>query len=217
MTSFLETVFHLEKEEILRSKFRNTIYDGRTISEYFGEKPLQNGKEPPTFGRLLERFVFSKLPAFTYEDFIKYRRVYEKYPHLYLRYRDDPVYLVNIRDLCAHFDKYADQPETPVGFCRPSFFSRYHTVCFVNNETGEEHAERYPMEKNGKRSQTADRIFLHLFYSNGMYAEILKSVEWADYESLKAELKEEKRTERQKAVVERILTEDADLLKRLGQ
>lgn len=214
MTSFLETVFHLEKEEILRSKFRNTIYDGRTISEYFGEKPLQNGKEPPTFGRLLERFVFPKIPTFTYEDFIKHRRVYEKYPHLYLRYRDN--YLVNIRDLCAHFDKYADQPETPVGFCRPSFFSRYHTVYFVNNETGEERAERYPMEKNGKWSQTADRIFLHLF-SNRPSAEILKSVEWADYESLEAELKEEKRAERQKKIVDRILTEDADLLKRLGQ
>ena len=216
MTNFLETVLWQRKEVLLASKFRDTIYNGRTIAEYFGEKPVSNGKEVPPFRQLLERFVFPKIPAFTYADFIKHRSVYEKYPRLYLRHGDNPVYLADIRDLCAHFDKFAGRTETPVDFRPPTFFSRCYTISFVNNATGEERTERYPAE-NGKRPREADGLFLHLFYSDKSDAAILESVSWSDYEALKAELKTAKRLEKQKAVVERILTEDKDLLERLSR
>ena len=184
MTNALDALFQLNKSFIMSSKFQNTLYKGKKVCEYFGEKP--------TTDKMLD-----KLPTISYEKLLKNRAVYEKYPHLYLRFIGKHNYLVNIGAFCRHLDAYADSPEIPVNFYLPSFFSRYYTICWHNHLTKNGRTERFATPNGGVPTK-ANELFLHLFYFDEPYEQILETTDWADYESLIIELKNVKFNEKKR-------------------
>lgn len=182
----LDALFQLNKSFIMSSKFQNNLYKGKKVCEYFGEKPT-TFRVGGSFAVLLDKML-DKLPTISYEKLLKNRAVYEKYPHLYLRFIGKHNYLVNIGAFCQHLDTYAESPEIPVNFCLPSFFSRYYTVCWYNINTQTGRTERFAAPNGGVPTKAND-LFLHLFYFDEPYEQILETTNWADYESLRAELK----------------------------
>ena len=182
----LDALFQLNKDFIMSSKFQNNLYRGKKVCEYFGEKPT-TFRVGNSFAALLDKML-NKLPTISYEKLVKNRAVYEKYPHLYLRFIGKHNYLVNIGVFCRHLDTYANSSEIPVNFCLPSFFSRYYTICWHNIHTQTDRTERFAAPNGGVPTKAND-LFLHLFYFDEPYEQILETTNWADYESLRAELK----------------------------
>lgn len=186
MTNALNMLFQLNKDFIMSSKFQNSLYKGQKVCRYFGEKPT-TFKDGKSFYELLLRMI-NKLPTISYETLLQKRDIYEKYPHLYLRFIGNHNYLVNIGDFCRHIDAYAGSSEIPVNFFLPSFFSRFYTIRWFNVITKTARDERYNAP-HGEVPQKAREVFLHLFYFDKSYEDILESLDWADYEKLIAELK----------------------------
>lgn len=186
MITALEALFQLNKKWIMTSKFQNNIYKGQKVCEYLGENST-TFKVGLSFEALLNKMI-NKLPLISYERLVKHRDIYEKYPHLYLRYIGRHNYLVNIGEFCKHLDDYAIKEEIPISFFLPSFFSRYYTIRWLNKKTKTIRDEKYA-SPTCKPPKLAKDIFLHLFYFNQSYEEILERINWADYESFIAEFK----------------------------
>ena len=195
MANALDALFQLNKSFIMSSKFQNSLYKGKKVCEYFGKKPT-TFRVGGSFAALLDKML-DKLPTISYEKLLKNRAVYEKYPHLYLRFIGKHNYLVNIGAFCRHLDAYADSPEIPVNFYLPSFFSRYYTICWHNHLTKTGRTERF-VTPNGGVPTKANELFLHLFYFDEPYEQILETTNWADYESLIVELKNAKFNEKKR-------------------
>lgn len=193
MTNALDALFQLNKKFIMSSKFQNNLYKGQKVCEYLNEKPT-TFKIGTSFSALLDKMI-NKLPSISYEKLVKNRNIYEKYPHLYLRFIGRHNYLVNIGDFYRHLDIYANSPEIPIYFFLPSFFSRYYTIRWLNIITQTTRDEKYATPK-GNVPTKAKKLFLHLFYFEQAYETILEATDWADYESLIAELKNEKYNQR---------------------
>ena len=117
-TNALDALFQLNKDFIMSSKFQNNLYKGQKVCEYLGKKP-STFKIGNSFSALLNKMI-DKLPSISYEKLIQNRRIYEKYPHLYLRFIGSHNYLVNIGALCRHCDAYANSSEIPIYFYLPS-------------------------------------------------------------------------------------------------
>ena len=192
-TNALDALFQLNKDFIMSSKFQNNLYKGQKVCEYLGKKP-STFKIGNSFSALLNKMI-DKLPSISYEKLIQNRRIYEKYPHLYLRFIGSHNYLVNIGALCRHCDAYANSSEIPIYFYLPSFFSRYYTITWFNILTKTSRNERYAAPR-GNVPTEAKKLFLHLFYFDEPYEKILETLNWADYESLIAELKKAKYDQR---------------------
>ena len=135
--------------------------------------------------------MIEKLPIISYEKLLKKRNIYEKYQHLYLRFIGHHNYLVNIGDFCRHIDTYTESSEIPISFFLPSFFSRYYTIRWLNITTKTTRDETYNTPQ-GNVPTEAREAFLHLFYLDKSYEDILESLDWADYKKLIVELKEDK-------------------------
>ena len=185
MTNALDMLFELNKKWIMTSKFQNNLYKGQKICEYLGEKPTTS-KIGESFYSLLLKMI-DKLPSISYEKLVNHRDIYEKYPHLYLRFIGNHNYLVNIGEFCKHLDKYAGNDEIPVTFYLPSFFSRYYTIRWLNKANSTTRDEKYSAPMGGVPAKARD-VFLHLFYFNKPYEDILEAIDWADYACLMSEL-----------------------------
>lgn len=183
----LEKLIYLNRNFIINSKFQNTIYKDKTMCEILGEKS-NTKKQGDDFNLLILRMI-DKLPLISYENVMKYRFVYEKYPHLYLRFIGEHNYLVQIQTFLKHIDKYADEKEIPVTFYSPSFFSRSHKIVFLNRETGEKTIKVFPLRCGMWNNYKAYTTILYLIH-NKSYAEILENIDWSEYEALKADLKD---------------------------
>lgn len=195
MTNTMEMLFQLNKKWIMTSKYQNNIYKGQEVCKYLGEKPT-TFKIGESFYALLLKML-DKIPPISYEKLVKHRYIYEKYPHLYLRFIGKHNYLINIGEFCKHIDNYAEYAEIPIDFYLPSFFSRYYTIRWFNIITKTTRDERYDAP-HGEVPTKAKDIFLYLFYFQRTYEEILETTDWADYESLIVELKNAKFNERKR-------------------
>lgn len=189
MTNALDALFQLNKSFIMSSKFQNSLYKGQPVYAYLGEKP-STYKAGKSFYELLLKMI-DKLPIISYEKLLKKRNIYEKYQHLYLRFIGHHNYLVNIGDFCRHIDTYTESSEIPISFFLPSFFSRYYTIRWLNITTKTTRDETYNTPQ-GNVPTEAREVFLHLFYLDKSYEDILESLDWADYKKLIVELNEDK-------------------------
>jgi len=187
MTNALETLIQLNRKYILHSKFQNTIYKNQKLCEFLGEKT--NSEKPGDKLTTLIIQMIDKLPGISYKNAIKYRDVYEKYPHLYIRFRGWHNYLVNVQEFLDHIDKYKYVEEIPVTFYPPSFFSQAYKIVFLNKITGVERIKHFPLRDQYWGRYKAQEILLHLFYNRRSYQEILENTSWCEYESLIKKLK----------------------------
>ena len=179
MTNTVEGLLEMHKRYIMSSIYHNTEYEGQRLSEYFGE-PIECDKKGKGFAFLLREMVW-ELPPYEHLHFLKYRDVYEKYPQLYLRSK---YYLVKIKDLCDHFDKYKDSCCVPVNCnCIGPIYYRMK-VFFYDKETGDETMEFFPQE----RLDEAVAAFGYLLHFLMEYEGLLKQTKWEDYQALEADL-----------------------------
>ena len=114
--TLLEYLLEKNKNKILNSIYQNTIYNGKTLCEYFGFD------------------IIYDLPEYNYKEFLENIDKYKKYQKLYLRcgYK-----LIQIKDILTMIDKYRDGNEIPVSFYPPTFFSRCYKIVWYNKITGE--------------------------------------------------------------------------------
>lgn len=130
--TLLEYLLEKNKNKILNSIYQNTIYNGKTLCEYFGveSKSKKPGKE---FSELIFDIIYD-LPEYNYKELLENIDKYKKHPNLYLRcgYK-----LIQIKDILTMIDKYKDGNEIPVSFYPPTFFSRCYKIVWYNKITGE--------------------------------------------------------------------------------
>ena len=128
MENTLETLIKLKKSTILNSKFKYTTYMGKMVSEYFFDISFPYRAEKYNFNNLINKLLLPQLPIFSFFDFIEYRHIYEKYPHLYLYFYNKAHYLVNIGKLCKHIYGYKHKIEIPYKFYHPNVVSLKNNV-----------------------------------------------------------------------------------------
>lgn len=194
MENTLETLIKLKKSTILNSKFKYTTYMGKMVSEYFFDISFPYRAEKYNFNNLINKLLLPQLPIFSFFDFIEYRHIYEKYPHLYLYFYNKAHYLVNIGKLCKHIDGYKHKIEIPYKFYHPTLFSRYYTIIYLNKNTGKSISKRFYINNKNQDLSNDKEIFLYLFYNDKSNAEILSTLNWNDYKNLLSELHDEKRS-----------------------
>lgn len=176
----VEGLLQMHKRYIMSSIYHNTKYEGQRLCDYFGEPMETCEKEGKDFAFLLRDMMW-ELPPYEHLNFMKYRSVYEKYPHLYLRSK---YYILNIKDLCNHYDKYKNCDIIPVGCnCIGPIYYRMK-ITFYDKKTGEDFVEFYPQE----RIKEANETFGYILHFLMEYEGILKKIDWKDYEALEADL-----------------------------
>ena len=182
----LEGLLWKRKNSIMSSIFQNTLYNGQKLCDFLNEKP-KTRKKGEDFWWLL--WVLSdSLPQYDFPEFIEKKAIFEKYPHLYAAHNG---YLINIKELIDYFDGCTGQQEFVVDYMIRGVFRPYHLYHY-DKET-----KTQRIESIYSKTAVSSHPFAKLcHYQNRQ--EILESLEWSDYEALLNELKELKRSLRQK-------------------
>ena len=182
----LEGLLWKRKNSIMSSIFQNTLYNGQKLCDFFNEK-LKTRKKGEDFWDLFW-ILRDALPQYDFPDFIEKRAIFEKYPHLYVARHG---YLINIKELIDYFDGCAGQRETAVDYTPCGLLHPYH-LFYYDNET-----KTQRMESVFSKTIVRSHPFVKLFHYQDRL-EILETLEWSDYEALMNELKELKRSLKQK-------------------
>ena len=169
--TLLEYLLEKNKNKILNSIYQNTIYNGKTLSEYFGVESKSN-KKGKDFSELVFDIVYD-LPEYNYSTFLENIDKYKNYPNLYLRcgYK-----LIQIKDILALIEKYEDSDEIPVLFYPPSFFSRCYKVVWYNKKTGNTEI-KYCKDKTDYTETLGNSLRMDLL-------NILSSISYDEYKEL---------------------------------
>lgn len=195
----LEHFIDSNKKMILSSRYQNTIYDGKTLCEYFGVES-KTKKE----GNSLEEFIneaIYELPAFYYQHFLKHRDIYNKYPHLRLRVGQS---LYPIDRLIKHFDDYKDKEWVPILCQGIRWCSDRRRITYINTHTLKTKEE--VMYSNNPDVKIVGKL------RETKRDEYLMEAKWADYETFIAELNEsylqdEKKEAEQDEALEKLVNE----------
>ena len=173
----LEHLLSNNEKMILSSRYQNTIYDGKTLCEYFGEKS-KTKKEGNPLKELINEMIY-ELPAFDYEHFLKHINLYKKYSHLCLRIW---VSLYPISRLINHFDAYKDKEWVPIMTRGIRWYNGHCKLTYVNMNTMKMKEETFLNNHSDVKIVEKLREIKR--------DEYLMKAKWADYEPFIAELKE---------------------------
>ena len=190
----LEHLLDNNKKMILASRYQNTIYNGKTLCEYFGEKS-KTKKEGNPLKELVNEMI-DDLPAFDYEHFLKHINLYKKYSHLCLRIW---VSLYPISRLINHFDAYKGKEWVPIMTRGIRWYSGHCKLTYVNMNTMKMKEETFL--NNHSDVKIVEKL------RETKRDEYLMKAKWADYEPFIAELKEsyaKEEEEKELAILEKV-------------
>ena len=173
----LEHFLDENKKMILASRYQNTIYDGKTLCEYFGVES-KTKKEGNPLKELINEMIY-ELPAFDYEHFLKHLNFYKKYSHLCLRIW---LSLYPINRLIKHFDAYKDKEWVPIMTRGIRWYTGHCKLTYVNMNTMKIKEE--VLSSNHSDVKIVEKL------RETKRDEYLMKAKWADYEPFITELKE---------------------------
>lgn len=173
----LEHLLDSNKKMILASRYQNTIYQGKTLCEYFGVES-KTKKEGNSLSELIDEIIY-EIPVFDYEHFLKHMDIYKKYPRLCLRVR---VSLYPINRLIKHFEKYKDKEWVPIMTRGIRWYSGHCKLTYINVNTLKIKEE--VLGSNNPDVKTIQKL------RETKRDEYLMKAKWSDYVELMAELDE---------------------------
>ena len=201
----LEHFIDSNKKMILASRYQNTIYDGKTLCEYFGVES-KTKKEGNSLEELINEMIY-ELPVFDYEHFLKHINLYKKYSHLCLRVR---VSLYPINRLIKHFESYKGKEWMPIMTCGIRWYSGHCKLTYINVNTLQTKEEVMLSSKDDVR--ITEKLL------ERKRVEYLMKAKGSDYEPFIAELEEsyrqdEKKEAEQDEALEKLVNEIKENMK----
>lgn len=190
----LEHLLDNNKKMILASRYQNTIYNDKTLCEYFGEKS-KTKKEGNPLKELVNEMIY-ELPAFDYEHFLKHIDIYKKYSHLCLRIW---VSLYPISRLINHFDAYKDKEWVPIMTRGIRWYNGHCKLTYVNMNTPQ--TKEVVLNQNHEDVKTIQKL------RETKRDEYLMQAKWSDYAAFMEELDEtyiQAEEERELAILEKV-------------
>lgn len=190
----LEHFLDENKKMILASRYQNTIYDGKTLCEYFGIES-KTKKEGNPLEELINEMIY-ELPVFDYEHFLKHINLYKKYSHLCLRVR---VSLYPINRLIKHFESYKGKEWMPIMICGIRWYSGHCKLTYINVNTLQ--TKEVVLNQNHEDVKTIQKL------RETKRDEYLMKAKWSDYAAFMAELDEtyiQAEEERELAILEKV-------------
>lgn len=190
----LEHLLDENKKMILASRYQNTIYQGKTLCEYFGVES-KTKKEGNSLSELIDEMIY-ELPVFDYEHFLKHLDIYKKYPRLCLRVR---VSLYPINRLIKHFEKYKDKEWVPIMTRGIRWYSGHCKLTYINMNTLQ--TKEKVLGSNNSDVKIVEKL------RETKRDEYLMKAKWSDYEAFMAELDEtyiQEEETRELAILEKV-------------
>lgn len=190
----LEHFIDSNKKMILASRYQNTIYDGKTLCEYFGVES-KTKKEGNPLEELINETIY-ELPVFDYEHFLKHMGIYKKYSHLCLRVRAS---LYPINRLIKHFESYKGKEWMPIMTCGIRWYSGHCKLTYINVNTLQ--TKEVVLNQNHEDVKTIQKL------RETKRDEYLKKAKWSDYAAFMEELDEtyiQAEEERELAILEKV-------------
>lgn len=201
----LEHFIDSNKKMILASRYQNTIYDGKTLCEYFGVES-KTKKDGNSLEELINEAIY-ELPAFYYQHFMKHLDIYERYSHLRLRVGQS---LYPIDRLIKYFDDYKDKEWVPILCQGIRWCSDRRRITYINTHTLKTKEEVMLSSKDDVR--ITEKLL------ERKRVEYLMKAKWSDYEPFIAELEEsyrqdEKKEAEQDEALEKLVNEIKENMK----
>ncbi|MBO6290219.1 MAG: hypothetical protein J6N45_07855 [Alphaproteobacteria bacterium] len=135
----LEHLLDNNKKMILASRYQNTIYNGKTLCEYFGVES-KTKKEGAPLKELVDKVLIKDFPYLYITEIGLNKKLYETAPNFYLRYRSS---LFNIKNIL----KYLDNNIVPISFNYPTPLNPMVHITYYNFITNEENEKVYDRSK----------------------------------------------------------------------
>jgi len=171
----LEHLLDNKKNRILASRYQNTIYQGKTLCEYFGVES-KTQKVGGSLHELIDEMIV-ELPALDCKHFFQYRKIYAKYPRLCLRVWTQ---LYPISRLLKHFDAYKDKEWMPIMTRGIRWYTGHCKLTYINMKNLSETKEAVFHQSN------VDVKIVHNLLEPKRDEYLMKTM-WSDYEAFRAD------------------------------
>lgn len=167
----LEYLLEKNKKYILSSKYQNTIYNGKTLCEYFGVES-KTKKEGAKLEYLLYELVLY-LPEINVNHIIDNLEIYNKYQDLYLLFDNR---LVGIKSILKQINAYKEKEIIPLYKKSIMWCSNKVKLYYINLNTKE---IKYDIVDRHKKD-----IKVIDFLPVNKWKKVLESIDYNEYKKL---------------------------------